>query len=930
MNHRLLVPVLLCLCLLVVVPVSATVLQVWPTQDNSLVQTSTCSTYADLRAGAGTGFSNASDYNYGPHIKSHISSTGNYTELGRTVWLFNNLNASGLPTDAVISNVTFMLGYCGGDDELLGAPSFGLTGGTLASNTTIAVSDFNKFDANEYITRFNYTAIASLDSKMVILNEAGRNYVKANQLGAVVFYGRDSWDIDNSFTGTWASNTRTRLIFRSVTGETVAQRPYMNITYTLPIVPSQPRVYPITLNDSRIMPFNITQYDEWGTAIVYNDSMLGAEGLNISVNGTPDEFVTSSFVVKPHDDITDITVEFTELTSGVNTIPLSATEIKTVKVEYQSAYKDIGYHNISYILTPEKLFNNDSVVSVNTATQKNSVWIENATYSGYFEVGNATIGVFPAGAKIYDNKTAGGFPQPFALSADNNKQLVVITHVPSGQAEGNYTGFINITSSDTLPISLNHTVRVFNFTLPNSSLDYGIYHGSILSTTDSGIWQTEYRQTEQYTAELQDLKDHGIEYPTLYQKNDSSMDNALLLRNQSGMPQDKIFMSLQYWTNPYAYFVTNTSDANIQNIGDITRHMQGRTTAYGFGNNYIYSKDEPTVAQQLFEIPMLDAIRNNGSYTYMATSPVMNMYGNLGDKMDVPIMSTTVLGGGYNDTERVRWQALGKKIYSYNYPQLVSEQFELYRKHYGLELWVSGYDGTMPFGYQWAYPDDAQPNAWNDFDSGNNDKNRDHMATYPKTGGVVGTLQWEGFRQGVDDTRYADYLTSITGNRTEATTIINAGIAAGSDMSVIRGNLIDAILYYEGAVIPTASFTKDRPLVVIPQSMHINDTSTNTPTVWNISWGDGGWSNSTENGNQSHIYRRPGTFTIGLTVSNAAGTNTTTNNVRVTSRRLTINPYHIDMYSCKDFTYSVSRELSESERVELEQKIMNLCYNIGG
>jgi PKD repeat protein len=100
--------------------------------------------------------------------------------------------------------------------------------------------------------------------------------------------------------------------------------------------------------------------------------------------------------------------------------------------------------------------------------------------------------------------------------------------------------------------------------------------------------------------------------------------------------------------------------------------------------------------------------------------------------------------------------------------------------------------------------------------------------------------------------------------------------------------------------------------------------------MWNISWGDGGWSNSTENGNQSHIYRRPGTFTIGLTVSNAAGTNTTTNNVRVTSRRLTVNPHNIDMYSCKDFTYSVSRELSESERAELEQKIMNLCYNVGG
>ncbi|MEE3074825.1 MAG: hypothetical protein VX739_04040, partial [Planctomycetota bacterium] len=35
---------------------------------------------------------------------------------------------------------------------------------------------------------------------------------------------------------------------------------------------------------------------------------------------------------------------------------------------------------------------------------------------------------------------------------------------------------------------------------------------------------------------------------------------------------------------------------------------------------------------------------------------------------------------------------------------------------------------------------------------------RDHCFAYPTANGVVGTLQWEGFREGVDDVRYINTL----------------------------------------------------------------------------------------------------------------------------------------------------------------------------
>jgi hypothetical protein len=64
---------------------------------------------------------------------------------------------------------------------------------------------------------------------------------------------------------------------------------------------------------------------------------------------------------------------------------------------------------------------------------------------------------------------------------------------------------------------------------------------------------------------------------------------------------------------------------------------------------------------------------------------------------------------------------------------------------------------------------------------------------YPKSDGVIETIQWEGFREGIDDTRYADYLTQMTGSTLAANSTITAGIAASEDMSQVRATLIGQI-----------------------------------------------------------------------------------------------------------------------------------------
>jgi hypothetical protein len=52
----------------------------------------------------------------------------------------------------------------------------------------------------------------------------------------------------------------------------------------------------------------------------------------------------------------------------------------------------------------------------------------------------------------------------------------------------------------------------------------------------------------------------------------------------------------------------------------------------------------------------------------------------------------------------------------------------------------------MDYAYQHGFG-----HVWNDFDD---PTYRDHVFAYPTFHGVIGTIQWEGFREGVDDVRY--------------------------------------------------------------------------------------------------------------------------------------------------------------------------------
>ncbi|MFA5213044.1 MAG: kelch repeat-containing protein, partial [Methanoregula sp.] len=84
-----------------------------------------------------------------------------------------------------------------------------------------------------------------------------------------------------------------------------------------------------------------------------------------------------------------------------------------------------------------------------------------------------------------------------------------------------------------------------------------------------------------------------------------------------------------------------------------------------------------------------------------------------------------------------------------------------------------------------------------------------------------------------------------------------------------------------GSPAPVAGFTATPVTGTVPLTVKFTDSSTNTPTIWNWSFGDSNLTNATVQ-NPVHTYSAAGTYTVSLNATNAGGSNISVQTTSVT------------------------------------------------
>jgi hypothetical protein len=295
------------------------------------------------------------------------------------------------------------------------------------------------------------------------------------------------------------------------------------------------------------------------------------------------------------------------------------------------------------------------------------------------------------------------------------------------------TATVNRQTVGTIPLVLT----VHPFELKPSRLVYSIYYRAKLSQDGQPTISSEHKSDAQYRAEIADMKAHGVVFPANYQGwDDIRLPRALDIRRQLGMPGG-LFYNLGCGTG-------NTSDpAQLRNLQQNVLKWLQLLRAYGYDEVYFYGIDEATGDRLKSQQATWKVVQGAGGKTFVACyKKTFEAMGSL--------LNCAVLAGQPDPKEASKWHSAGSQALCYAYPQVGVEEPETYRRHFGLVLWKADFDGAMDYAYQHGFH-----HVWNDFDD---HRYRDHNFTYPTVDGVVGTLQWEGFREAVDDVRYVTTL----------------------------------------------------------------------------------------------------------------------------------------------------------------------------
>jgi len=501
--------------------------------------------------------------------------------------------------------------------------------------------------------------------------------------------------------------------------------------------------------------------------------VLGRISNEIGIRACPGEYEPASFVVRPRQEIKGLIASVSDLRGDKVVIPSSAVGIRVVKCWYQAGSAGFGHNQRKdeKVLVPELLLKDDSLVKVDTDDEENYlklrfgggekyVWISDPTPPK-----NPTVHPLPDEFPVRDSQEL----RPVDVAARSNKQFWLTIKVPEGAEAGQYRGTISLMAGGDVLRKITLMVDVLPFKLLPPYYSPSLYYDGYPDPTGKGSISGFQKTKDQYRAEMQNLVAHGVTCPVVRTRfrpeaddrvyDEAQLQAVLEIRKDLGMLGRPIYLAGFLWQaldlkQPKLVTKIDLTAERKERLQRVVRQILDLAQNHGATDVYFYGLDEGKGERLTCQREAWQAIHEAGGKVFVAGYTGSN-FGAMGDIQDLLICA-----GIPSREEAAKWHSRGHKIWCYANPQGGLENAEIYRRNFGLCLWKNHYDGAATWIYQ-----STAGHTWNDFDS---PKARDYNFVYPTVDGVIDTVQWEGYREGVDDVRYVTTLEAAIRRATTA------------------------------------------------------------------------------------------------------------------------------------------------------------------
>ncbi len=464
------------------------------------------------------------------------------------------------------------------------------------------------------------------------------------------------------------------------------------------------------------------------------------------------EYEPGSFVVKADADLGKVAFTLGAFRNEKgDSLPAAQLDLKVVKVWYQNRNAWYSYFgDTGFKLVPELLLHDDGLIRVDTAREANYARIMAADGSASEQWLNPPRSM---NRVFWDFRRGGGAFKPMAPGFDDAKTLQPVAlekgvlreffltaHVRAGTPAGLYKGAIKVGDHGEIPV----TIRVLGFDLPkpkcyfDDDLDFLVcsysYNclGMILEENGGDIDLA----IRQYKATMVDMVAHNQDMSFLRFGLGPESVLCWKLMMEAGMRPD----------------VGLGGIGASGSVAEAERKAAICDRIYGHHNIYLAHGDEPP-ASWLVSQRGTYRVNQKAGFKFMLAGKdqVFRKTGYLYDWHNVAKNpeddSTTSLWNQLGSNAHIAWYAC---------QHVGVENPEFNRRQYGMAAYLAGYSAHCNYAHHYgSFNDDSTVY-------------RPMVFAYGCHSGVIDTLQWEGFREGIDDIRYATLMIKLAREAAES------------------------------------------------------------------------------------------------------------------------------------------------------------------